>query len=69
MARKSAWVSTSNAADALGISVDHLLDLRKSPQVKPGVHVRSIGRPDAARKTYRWHLKKMESLIAKWSNN
>jgi hypothetical protein len=67
MARKSAWVSTSTAAEALGISVDHLLDLRKSPQVKPGIHVRNIGCPEAARKTYRWHLRKMTALLDKWS--
>jgi hypothetical protein len=69
MARKSAWVSTSKAAEALGLSVDYLLTLRKSPDVKPGVHVRNKSRREAARPTYQWHVKKMEALMAKWSTN
>jgi hypothetical protein len=69
MARKSAWFSTSKTAEALGVTVDYLLALRTVEEIKPGVHFRTISRPNAARPTYRWHLKKMEDLMAKWSNN
>jgi hypothetical protein len=68
MARKSAWVSTAIAAKSLGISVKTLLRLKKAKKVTPGVHFRCISSPDAVRHSYRWHLKKMESLMTKWSS-
>ena len=63
MARKlsSDWKTTGATADALGLSREHLLRLR--PELKEGKHYRNVGRANAARPTYRWHLAKIESYL------
>ncbi len=63
MARKlsSAWQNTRDTAKALEITRDHLLRLR--PELTEGKHYRNVGRANAARPTYRWHLAKIESYL------
>lgn len=54
------WVSAKAIREALGISNDHLARLRQEGLFKEGKHWRSVGRPQAARPTYRYHLKRCE---------
>ena len=58
----SMWKTTTETAEALSVTRDHLLRLR-AELFKEGVHYRNIARPQAARPTYRWHLGKIESLL------
>jgi predicted ArsR family transcriptional regulator len=62
MARKSPWVPTSEAAEALGVSAK-FLRARRDQLFKKGVHYRVIN-PEAWRPEYRWHLPKLERLMA-----
>lgn len=63
MARKlsSDWKTTGATAEALEITRDHLLRLR--PELKEGKHYRNVGRANAARPTYRWHLARIEAYL------
>lgn len=58
------WVSTQALATALGISDDHLYNLRNDGTLKPGKHWRNIARRQAIRPTYRWHLKNCENALS-----
>lgn len=58
------WVSTLSLATALGVSDDHLHNLRNDGTLKPGKHWRNIARRQAIRPTYRWHLKNCENALA-----
>lgn len=59
----SNWVTTEVAARALGCSRDHLCSLRDEGFLKNGKHWRNIARPGAARPTYRWHIKRIETAL------
>jgi hypothetical protein len=60
---KSDWVTTAAACQRLGISDKHLWKLRDEGLLKRGTHWRNIARPQAARPTYRWHLKNCEQAL------
>ncbi|GAB4465595.1 MAG: hypothetical protein OHK0037_20520 [Elainellaceae cyanobacterium] len=60
---KSDWVTTAALCKALGFGVKHLWRLRDEGLLKQGQHWRNIARPQAARPTYRWHLKRCEEAI------
>ena len=62
MTRKSPWVTTSKAAEALGVSAK-FLRTQRDQLFKKGTHYRVVN-PAAWRPEYRWHLKKLESLMA-----
>lgn len=62
MARKSPWVTTSKAAEALGVSAK-FLRAQRDQLFKKGTHYRVVN-PAAWRPEYRWHLKQLESLMA-----
>lgn len=55
------WVSTSEAAEALGCSAKYLRENRDDV-FKRGEHYRVLN-PKAWRPTYRWHLKKIQKLM------
>ncbi len=50
------WVSTSSATTELGISRNHLFNLKSDGTFKKGKHFRDIRRKNAARATYKWNL-------------
>lgn len=60
---KSDWVPSGVVCEKLGISFKHLTRLREEGLLKQGKHYRNIGRPQAARPTYRYHLKRCESAL------
>ncbi|NJN59396.1 MAG: DNA-binding protein [Leptolyngbyaceae cyanobacterium SL_5_9] len=60
---KSDWVATGVACLKLGISAKHLWKLRDEQLLKQGKHWKNIARPQAARPTYRWHLKRIEAVL------
>lgn len=60
---KSDWVTTAIACEKLGISIKHIWRLRDEGLLKQGQHWRNIARPQAARPTYRWHLKRCEEAL------
>lgn len=60
---RSDWVTTAKLCEALGISNKHVWKLRDEGLLKQGQHWRNIARPQAARPTYRWHLKRCEKAI------
>lgn len=60
---KSDWITTTQLCEALGVSSDHISRLRNEGLLKQGEHWRNIARPQAARPTYRWHLKRCESAL------
>uniref|UniRef100_A0A832H078 DNA-binding protein n=1 Tax=Oscillatoriales cyanobacterium SpSt-402 TaxID=2282168 RepID=A0A832H078_9CYAN len=60
---KSDWVKGSEVCEHLGISDDHLTRLRKEGLLKENKHWRNIARPQAARPTYRYHLKLVEKAL------
>jgi len=62
MSRKSPWVTTSKAAEALGVSAKHLRTQRDK-LFRKGIHYLVVN-PAASRPEYRWHLKRLESLMA-----
>lgn len=55
------WLSTPEAAEALGISSRQLRILRAD--LKFGTHYRSISRASAMRKTYQWNLNKIQAFL------
>lgn len=60
----SDWVSTSDAAENLGISRKHLLNMKSDGAFKSGKHFRDIRRTNAARATYKWHLPNLHKLLS-----
>lgn len=58
------WVSTTVASEALGVSYQHLHNLRNDGTLKPGKHWRNIAKRNAVRPTYRWHLKNCENALS-----
>lgn len=60
---KSDWVATGVVCQILGISPKHLWRLRDEGLLKANHHWRNIARPQAARPTYRWHLKRCEKAV------
>lgn len=63
MVRKSEWVTTAVVCNELGITDTHLYALRDEGLLKEGKHWRNIARPQAARATYRWHLKRCTQAL------
>ncbi|MDX2240174.1 MAG: hypothetical protein NW224_05780 [Leptolyngbyaceae cyanobacterium bins.302] len=60
---KADWMSSGVVCQKLGISTKHLARLREEGLLKEGKHWRNIGRPQAARPTYRYHLKLVEKAL------
>jgi hypothetical protein len=57
------WKTTRQACEALGISDDTLLGLRKKEgNFRKGYHWR-VKNPTAARLTYLWHLPRLEQFF------
>ncbi|MDX1977126.1 MAG: hypothetical protein SFT94_05575 [Pseudanabaenaceae cyanobacterium bins.68] len=54
MGKKLNWLTTAQICAALELTPRQLR--RKLPDLKPGIHYREIGKPDAIRKTYQWNL-------------
>jgi hypothetical protein len=57
------WISTSDAASELGISRNHLLNLKTDGTFKRGKHFRDVRRTNAARATYKWHLPNINKTL------
>lgn len=57
------WVSTSDAASQLGISRNHLFNLKSDGTFKLGRHFRDIRRTNAVRATYRWNLPRLQKVL------
>jgi hypothetical protein len=55
------WVSTAIACETLELTPRQLR--RKMPDLKIGIHYRAIGKPDAARPTYQWHLTNLSQKL------
>lgn len=55
------WKSTREACEALNISDDTLLALRKAGNFRKGYHWR-VKNPTAARLTYLWHVPRLEQF-------
>ncbi|MBD2465760.1 DNA-binding protein [Oscillatoria sp. FACHB-1407] len=60
---KSDWVTTGVICQQLGISDKHLWRLRDEKLLRKNHHWKNIARPQAARPTYRWHLKRCEQAL------
>lgn len=56
------WVSTQEAVKALGVSKTYLYQLRKD-SLKQGIHYRDIRSKNSLRATYKWNIKKIETLL------
>lgn len=63
MSRTSDWVPTREVCEQLSFSVKHLWRLRDEGLFKENIHWRNVSRPQAARPTYRWHLKRCEEAL------
>ena len=63
MSRTSDWVPTREVCQQLGFSIKHLWRLRDEGLLKANLHWRNISRPQAARPTYRWQLKRCEEAL------
>lgn len=61
--RQSPWLPTGEITLELGITADHLYRLRDEGLLKLNLHYRIISRPQAARKTYRWHKQRCEKAL------
>lgn len=59
----TAWVSTSDVANELGISRSHLFNLKSDGTFKKGKHFRDIRRTNAARATYKWNLPALQKTL------
>jgi len=59
------WISTSDAANQLGISRGHLLNLKIDGTFKHGKHFRDIRRTNAMRATYKWNLPALQKILDK----
>lgn len=61
----SDWISTSDAANELGICRGHLLRLKADGTFKQGKHFRDIRRTNAMRATYKWNLPALQKILDK----
>ncbi|MEG4579340.1 hypothetical protein QUA71_06855 [Microcoleus sp. MON1_C5] len=61
----SYWVSTSDAAQELGISRGHLLHLKTDGTFKQGKHFRDVRRTNTNRATYKWNLPALQIILDK----
>lgn len=57
------WLSTSEAANELGISRGHLLNLKSDGTFKCGKHFRDVRRKNAMRATYKWNLSALQKIL------
>lgn len=57
------WVSTSDAANSLGISRRHLFHLKTDGTFEEGKHFRDIRRTNSMRATYKWNLPEMQKIL------
>jgi hypothetical protein len=59
------WISTADAANQLGISRSHLLNMKINGTFKQGKHFRDIRRTNAMRATYKWNLPALQKILDK----
>jgi hypothetical protein len=59
----NAWISTSAATSELGISRNHLFNLKADGTLKIGKHFRDIRRSTSMRATYKWNLPALQKLL------
>jgi hypothetical protein len=59
---KKDWIATSEMAENLGCSIEHLYRLRDSGSLKKGFHWYCLDE-GARRLTYRWHKKRVELAL------
>lgn len=57
------WVDTATAIASLGISRDHLMNLKTDEILKENKHWRDIRRKGAYRATYRWHIDRCHQAL------
>ena len=57
------WVDTATAIANLGISRDHLMNLKADEILRENTHWRDIRRKNAARATYRWHIDRINQIL------
>lgn len=60
----SVWVAASEAAQQLGVTAKYLREKLKF-ELKEGYHYRDIASVNAARPSYKWHLKRIEEYLNK----
>jgi hypothetical protein len=59
----SDWLSTTEIANLLGISRNHLLNLKADGTLKIGKHFRDIRRRNSMRATYKWNLPALQKVL------
>ena len=59
----SEWLFTSEAAQSLGISPDHLRHLRLKGLFKSGYHCRDTSLPGSARPCWQWHVERCHEAL------
>lgn len=57
------WLSTTKASEELGISREHLLQLRKDGSLKVRKHWRDVGRSCSMRPTYQWNIEQVQKWL------
>jgi hypothetical protein len=57
------WVRGSVLMQKYDFSDDHMKRLRDEGLLKRNLHWKNIGRPQAARPTYRYHMKRCEEVL------
>ncbi len=57
------WISTSDAVNELGISRNHLFNLKADGTLKQGKHFRDIRRKNSMRATYKWNLPALQKFL------
>jgi hypothetical protein len=55
------WVTTAIACQILELTPRQLR--RKLPELKIGFHYREIGKPEATRTTYQWHIANLKHKL------
>lgn len=60
---KADWVASGIICQRLGFGIKHLTRLREEGLLKEGKHWRNIARPQAARPTYRYHIRAVEQAL------
>lgn len=58
------WLTTAEAAAELGISKNHLLNLRADGLFKIGRDYRDVRRKWGVRATYRWHIENCGKVLS-----
>lgn len=58
------WIPTSEMAQILACSNEHLHHLRIDGFFKRDIHYREVSRPKAKKHSYRWHRKNCENAFS-----